>query len=317
MKQETIAALLVLLSIVAVGVAVAWYGSAAVPGAGEPGVVVFNLTGVASSGVWTLDEVNGLNYWWKRFEPATLQVEEGDEVVINLYSADLFHRFYVPAFSVGPVDVEPGHMATVRFTASRSGVFQYYCTSMCGGCHFYMRGWLVVSAPGATPVEPPAIVCPLCLPDLGPPPPGDDLVELGGYLYLRQGCVTCHGPQGMGGISNPNSANSPVPAHNTTAQKLFLASPDDAQALIDLITRTPELEALEEEPEITRFPVVRSRYANAKQIIRDGRYSSKLDANGPEPPLQMPAWQYLIEEREMDALLVYFVSLYPWEEEGW
>ncbi len=317
MRRERTAALLVLLSIVSVGAAVAWYGHAAVPGVHEPGVVVFNLTGVSSEGVWTLESVNGLNYWWKRFRPATLRVEEGDEVLLNLHSADLFHRFYIPAFGVGPVDVEPGHMATVRFTASRGGVFQYYCTSMCGSCHFYMRGWLVVSAPGETPLDPPPIVCPICLPDLGPPPPGDDLVELGGYDYLKRGCATCHGLAGKGGIENPNSANSPVPAHNTTAQKLFLDSPEEAQALIDLVDRTPDLESLEEAPGISRFPVVRARYENAKQIIRTGRYSSRLDARGPEPPLQMPAWQYLIEEREMDALLVYFVSLQPWEEEGW
>lgn len=320
MRQERIAALLVLLSMLLVGVAVHWYGRTAVPGTREPDVVVINLTGVSADGVWTDDEVNGLNYWWKQFEPATLQLEVGDEVVVNLRSADLVHRFYIPAFDVGPVDVEPGHMATVRFTATESGVFQYYCTSMCGSCHFYMRGWIVVSVPGEPPVEPPAILCPLCLPDLGPPPPGDDLVELGGYVYMQRGCVTCHGPEGLGGVANPNSANSPVPPHNTTAQKLFLASPEDAEALIDLLAVAPglaDVEELDEEPEISRFPVVRARYENAKQIIRTGRYSSKLDPEGPEPPLQMPAWQYLVEERESDALLAYFVSLYPWEEEDW
>ena len=61
--------------------------------------------------------------------------------------------------------------------------------------------------------------------------------------------------------------------------------------------------------------MVRARWENARQIIRGGRYSSKLEPEGPEPPLQMPAWQHLVEEREVDALLVYFVSLYPWEEE--
>jgi len=316
-RQERTAALLLLLSLAGVGAAVAWYGQAAVPGVDEPDVVVFNLTGVASDGVWTLEDVNGLNYWWKRFTPATLVIEKGDVVVLNLHSADLFHRFYIPAFRVGPVDVEPGHVATVRFTASRTGVFQYYCTSMCGGCHFYMRGWLVVSAPGEAPLKPPPIVCPLCLPDLGPPPPGEDLVELGSYNYLKFGCATCHGPAGIGGIDTPNSANSPVPAHNTTAQKLFLASPEDAQALIDLVHRSVDLESLEEAPEISRFPVVRARYENARQIIRTGRYSSKLDLEGPEPPLQMPAWQYLIEDRDIDSLLVYFLSLYDWVEEGW
>ena len=70
----------------------------------------------------------------------------------------------------------------------------------------------------------------------------------------------------------------------------------------------------DEAPEIAMFPVVKTRYENAKEIIRKGRYSSKADPAGPEPPLQMPAWQYIIGEREIDALLLYFVSLYPWEE---
>jgi len=77
---------------------------------------------------------------------------------------------------------------------------------------------------------------------------------------------------------------------------------------------TGDLSSLEEPPEITLFPVVRTRFDNAREIIRKGRYSSKLDESGPEPPLQMPAWQYIVEERDIDALLVYFVSLYPWDE---
>ena len=110
MRRERIAALMVLLSMLVVGAAVAWYGRAAVPGTGEPGVTVINLTGVSADGVWTTEEVNGLNYWWRQFEPATLQLEVGDEVVVNLRSADLVHRFYIPAFDVGPVSVEQGRL---------------------------------------------------------------------------------------------------------------------------------------------------------------------------------------------------------------
>jgi len=314
MNKERLAALLVLLPMAAVTATVAWFGWSSEHDPAGRDTVVFNLTGVASAGVWTLQPVNGLNYWWKRYEPATLYVEEGDEVVIHLRSGDVFHRFYLPAFAVGPVGVEPGHTVTVRFTASRSGVFQYYCTSMCGGCHFYMRGWLVVSGDGETPIEPPPILCTLCRPDDLPLPDTADLVDTGSYLYLEKGCVTCHGPEGQGGIVNHNSVNSPVPAHNTTAQKLFLETPEDAEAFIELVTLNGDLSSLEEPPEIALFPVVRTRFDNAKEIIRKGRYSSKIEVNGPEPPLQMPAWQYIVEEREIDALLVYFVSLYPWDE---
>lgn len=313
MNVERVARIAVLVPLLVVASAVAWYGRVSVPGAGEPDVVVFNLTGVGEDGVWTLEEVNGLNYWWKRFEPATLTVDQGDEVVVNLRSADLFHCFYIPDFEVGPVDVEPGHMVTVRFTATRAGVYQYYCTSMCGSCHFYMRGWLVVTAPGEDPVVPPPIVCNLCSPDAGPPPATGDLVDRGEYLYLAKGCITCHGPNGSGGVHNLNSANDPVPRHDTTAQKLFLGSPDDAEAFLDALRDTDDLANLEDPPEVRRFPVVLARYENAREIVRKGRYSSKVDPTGPEPPLQMPAWQYIVDDREIDALLSYFISLYPWE----
>lgn len=315
MKAEQIALLLLVLPMALVCSAVAWIGIVSRGGPDGNGTVVINLTGVAADGVWTLEAVNGLNYWWKTFEPATLYVTEGDEVIINLSSADVFHNFYLPVFSVGPVGVEPGHMATVRFTADRPGVYQYYCTSMCGGCHFYMRGWLVVTARGEKPVKPPPIMCTLCRPEEERPSSFTSLVNHGAYLYLEKGCVTCHGPEGQGGIANPNSVNSPVPAHNTTAEKLFLASEEDAEIFIELIEEVGDLSEIEEPPEgISRFPVVRARYDNAKEIIRKGRYSSKAALDGPEPPLQMPAWQYIVEEREVDALLAYFVSLYLWEE---
>ena len=29
----------------------------------------------------------------------------------------------------------------------------------------------------------------------------------------------------------------------------------------------------------------------------------------------MPAWQYLVDDREIDALLAYFVSLYLWDDD--
>lgn len=317
MDRERLAALSLLAALALVAAGVAWYGHAAVPGAGEPGVRVFNLTGVAAEGVWTLEPVHGLNYWWKRFEPAVLYVRLGEEVVLNLKSADLFHRFYLPEFAVGPVDVEPGHMATVRFRAERAGVFQYFCTSMCGSCHFYMRGWIVVTAPGEPVVEPPPILCVMCRPgDVPPPPPaGAGPVAQGAWLYLLRGCVTCHGPDGRGGVANPNSTKGEAPAHDTTAQKLFLNTPEDAAVFLDLLAAGEDLDALEEEPDVLAFPLVRSRYGDAVEIIRGGRYSAKLDPAGPEPPLQMPAWQYLLDEREIDALLSYFIDLQPWDEE--
>jgi mono/diheme cytochrome c family protein len=314
MLKERIAALLILVPMAATAAVVAWLAGDLRGAIGHGDTVVFNLTGVGADGVWTLAPVNGLNYWWRRFEPATLQVKVGQEVVLHLRSADVLHRFYLPAYALGPVDVEPGHTVTLRFTAERRGVFQYYCTSMCGGCHFYMRGWLVVSAADETPIEPPPILCTLCRPDDLPAPDPTDFRERGSYLYIARGCVTCHGPEGRGGVANDNSANSPVPAHDTMAEKLFLSSPEDAEIFIATLETTGDLGSLDPPPEIAMFPVVATRFENAKEIIRTGRYPSKASPAGPEPPLQMPAWRYIVDEREMDALIAYFVSLYAWDE---
>ena len=207
-------------------------------------------------------------------------------------------------------------MATVRFTASRSGGFQYYCTSMCGTCHFFMRGWIVVTPAGQEPIQPPPILCSFCVIGDEPDPPAGDLLALGEFLYRRKGCTTCHGPQGRGGIVNDNSTGGTVPAHVDMAEKLFISSPEDARQFIALLQSAADLETVGEECEIRAFAVARTRFENARQIVRQGRYSAKLDPDGPEPPLQMPAWQYLIEEREIDALLGYFISLYPWEDDA-
>jgi cytochrome c oxidase subunit 2 len=298
-------------TILAIAVAAGWARQAA---ADRPGIRTFDVTGIGAIGRWTLDAVNGVNYAWKDFEPATMFVETGDEVVIHLRSADVFHQFYLPEFSVGPVDVEPGHTATVRFHASHGGVFQFYCTSMCGACHFYMRGWIVVTDPGETPIVPPPVPPGICSARVVEIPPGTGLVATGALLYEGKGCVTCHGPRGRGGIPNDNSTSRTVPAHDTTAQKLLLLSREDAGAFVSLLEATGDLEAVED-PGIAAFAAVRARFLNAKEIVRMGRFTAKANPDGPQPPLQMLAWKYLLEEREIDALLAYFVSLYDWGEE--
>lgn len=304
--------LAVMLTLLATVAAVAWWGGA-LGWRAEPRT--FNLTGVGSLGRWTLEPVTGLTYAWKDFAPATLFVETGDDVVIHLRSADVFHRFYLPEFAVGPVDVEPGHTATVRFRASRAGVFQFYCTSMCGACHFQMRGWLVVTDPGDEPVIPPTGWT-ICIPHPAGIPEGTGLVDTGRLLFEQKGCVTCHGPRGRGGVSNVNSTNGTAPAHDTTALKLLLRTREDADAFIVLLERTGDLDSASD-TDIAAFPIVRTRFLNARAIIRGGRFTARANPAGPQPPLQMPAWQYLLEERQIDALLAYFVSLQDWSgEEG-
>ncbi len=310
--RERIAALLLALTLVAVPAALWWYQQVRLPALAGEGVKVFDLTGVAANGAWTVEEVRGINYWWKGFQPATLFLRQGDRVLLRLRSADMMHQFYVPELGIGPVAVTAGHMETVSFTADRPGLFQYYCLSLCGNCHFYMRGWIVVTPPGEAPVVPEAIACPLEGKGFSPP---EEPVALGEYLYNRRSCVSCHGPGGRGGVPNINYLQGTVPRHDTTAEKFFLQDEEDADAFAALLAEGADLEALLSSPPFPNYPLVLTRYRMAVDLIRRGKPSAKLDPAGPEPPLVMPAWGAILSPREQDALLSYFLALQEWEED--
>jgi plastocyanin len=313
--KEKIAAISILILIVAIPITIGWYQHTKIAARHHvPGVKVFDITGVTGNGAWTLEKVSGLNYWWKSFTPMTLYLDVGEDVILHIRSADVFHQFYVPGLNLGPIDVKPGHYVEVEFKAVKAGVYQYYCTSLCGECHFYMSGWIVVTPQGQTPVHPEPIVCPLCFPGYDKPPE-EDMVDLGEYFYLKLGCVTCHGIEGRGGVTNYNYINKTVPAHNTTAEKFFLTEEEYAEAFIDLVQKHTDLDQLQEQPDIPRFNIVLTRFKAAKELIKNGSHCAKLDMAGPEPPLQMPAWQAMLTERDRDAISLYFISLQYWEED--
>ena len=77
------------------------------------------------------------------FEPAQLEVHEGDTVRIVLRSADIPHSFVVDALRIAK-RVSPDRTVTFEFLADRAGEFPYYCNLMVeDGCR-NMTGKLVV-----------------------------------------------------------------------------------------------------------------------------------------------------------------------------
>ena len=98
-------------------------------------------------------------------------------------------------------------------------------------------------------------------------------VEQGAAVFQKAGCVGCHGPQGRGGIRNPNMDQQEVPP---------LTHVSDGYSKEEL-----------------------------KQIIRDGRYPARADRQGLSPPLWMPSWKGKLSEEEIDAVVEYLVSLNP------
>ena len=60
----------------------------------------------------------------------------------------------------------------------------------------YLRAGL----PAVPTAEPPAI------------PQGQGLAVEGATLYVRDGCINCHGPNGLGGVPNPQSPDKRIPS---------------------------------------------------------------------------------------------------------
>ncbi|MFQ6113903.1 MAG: c-type cytochrome, partial [bacterium] len=213
---------------------------------------VIHLTGVMKNGVWTKEEVTGLNYWWKTFHPAKIILREGEEVLLRLSSSDGTHGFYVPELNLGPIQVESGHTVEVWLRADHAGKYTYYCTLVCGECHYYMRGTIEVFAANETftsYVENADLSCKFH----NLPGKFSSIIERGKYLYKRKGCVTCHGEDGKGGVYDPNYVSKFVPRLDILADKMKIYWEEDAEIIIKLLESNTDLESVEDDPPIDSY----------------------------------------------------------------
>jgi cytochrome c553 len=103
-------------------------------------------------------------------------------------------------------------------------------------------------------------------------PEADSPVERGRLLYQELRCGVCHGPNGEGGVKNPNSDP------DGTVPNLF--------DLADAFT-----------------------WNDLKDKLLKGAHSAKLEEDKPEPPLEMPSWEKVLSDQEMEELTHYLFSL--------
>lgn len=85
--------------------------------------------------------VDGSNF---KFEPATLNVNQGDKVKITFKNIGGTHNFVIDELNIETETIQSGAMETVEFTADKAGTFEYYCSV---GNHraMGMKGTLVVN----------------------------------------------------------------------------------------------------------------------------------------------------------------------------
>tara|TARA_Y100000310_G_C20699925_1_gene828778 strand:+ start:3596 stop:4045 length:450 start_codon:yes stop_codon:yes gene_type:complete len=82
----------------------------------------------------------------KRFEfsPSTIEVNEGDTVVIKATSSDVDHGIAISEFGVN-VDLPAGEEVEISFVADKKGEYPIICSVFCGSGHKDMTGTLIVN----------------------------------------------------------------------------------------------------------------------------------------------------------------------------
>ena len=80
-----------------------------------------------------------------RFEyaPATLMVNAGDRVTLELAPTDVAHGLHLDGYNL-TVTADPGQTARLTFVADRPGTFRFRCSLTCGPLHPFMIGALTV-----------------------------------------------------------------------------------------------------------------------------------------------------------------------------
>ena len=78
-----------------------------------------------------------------RFEPNVIELQRGEEVVLELTALDFPHGFSIPDFKVR-ADLVMGKTVQVRLKPEQAGRFGFLCDNFCGSGHEEMAGTIVV-----------------------------------------------------------------------------------------------------------------------------------------------------------------------------
>ena len=85
------------------------------------------------------------------FEPAEIEVAEGERVRLLVLSGDGLHGFEIKQFKISKEIPRGKTPVAIDFTANTPGRFPVLCSIFCGDGHNDMKGTLVVTARAAQP----------------------------------------------------------------------------------------------------------------------------------------------------------------------
>lgn len=158
------------------------------------GLIVMRDTDVPVRGALPI-EVIGEQYWWRvkylaehdqpEFSTANeLIVPIGRPVTVSVTAADVIHSFWIPNFG-GKIDMIPGRINRLTFTAERPGIYRGVCAEFCGDQHARMAFDVVALEPAVFEAWRAAQAKPAAEPELPLLSRGRELLRIGG-------CGSCH-----------------------------------------------------------------------------------------------------------------------------
>jgi cytochrome c oxidase subunit II len=80
------------------------------------------------------------------FEPARVEVTEGERIKLLVKSGDGVHGLQIKKFKIDKKVPRGGDAVTIEFVATAVGDFPILCSEYCGDGHEDMKGMLVVAA---------------------------------------------------------------------------------------------------------------------------------------------------------------------------
>jgi len=158
------------------------------------GLIVMRDTDVRTPDA-LLVEVTGEQYWWRvqypdeqgkpGFSTANeLVVPVGRSIAVLVTSVDVIHSFWIPNFG-GKIDMIPGRINRLNFSAERPGIYRGVCAEFCGDQHARMALDVIALEPAAFEAWRAEQARPAREPAL-------PLLIRGRELFRTAGCGSCH-----------------------------------------------------------------------------------------------------------------------------
>lgn len=138
--------------------------------------------------------------------------------------------------------------------------------------------------------------------------------DVQGEALFRKYCVACHGIDAKGGVQNINYVKKTVPALNTLAERMFLAEPEDANKVAELLEKGVDITSMSPALDVPNRGRVLAQYRAIRNVIEKGSVAGKEDPKGAEPLLHMPSWAEGLTRKDIDSIISYLIKLYPWDE---